>query len=68
MTDGIAAFLAMGGYGAFVWGAYAAATVVLVAILVASLLRVGREERQLEQLAGGSRRRSRAGAASEARP
>jgi heme exporter protein CcmD len=39
--DRIAAFLAMGGHGGFVWGAYGTAAVVLVALLVASFLRVG---------------------------
>ncbi len=35
-------FLAMGGYGAFVWPAYAIAALVLVGLLAASLLRLRR--------------------------
>ncbi|BBK35219.1 hypothetical protein STAQ_02970 [Allostella sp. ATCC 35155] len=59
MTDGIAGFLAMGGYGGFVWGAYGAAAIVLVAILAASIARVAREERALDRLSAGGRRRGR---------
>lgn len=59
MREGLAGFLAMGGYGAFIWGAYAAAALVLVAILVASIARVAREERALDRLAAGGRRRGR---------
>ena len=62
MIDRLAAFLAMGGHGGFVWGAYAIAAIVLLAILAASLLRVQREERALQRLAeaGGRRGRARA--------
>ena len=68
MTDGIAGFLAMGGYGAFVWGAYGAAAIVLVAILVASMARVAREERALDRLAAGGRRRGRTASAQARAP
>ncbi len=65
--DRIAAFLAMGGHGGFVWGAYGTAAVVLVALLVASFLRVGREERALERLSATSRRRGGSGRPAGAR-
>lgn len=67
MSERIGEFLAMGGYGAFVWAAYATAAVVLVAILVASLARATREERALARLAaaGGRRRGPRGQARAE---
>ena len=37
MADSISAFLAMGGYAAFVWPAYGAAAMVLVGLLITSL-------------------------------
>lgn len=41
-------FLAMGGYGAFVWPAYGAAALVMIGLLVASL----RERRAAERALG----------------
>ena len=49
-------FLAMGGHGAFVWGAYGVCAVVLVALTLASLRRLRASEaalRRLEQRRGG---------------
>lgn len=40
----------LGGYGAYVWPAYAAAAIVLVALLLASLRRVISTERRLARL------------------
>ncbi len=57
--DGISAFLAMGGYGQFVWPAYAVAAVVLVGLLVSSLVRLQREERALDRLSAAAPRRAR---------
>jgi heme exporter protein D len=53
-------FLAMGGYAAFVWTAYAVAAVVLVALLADTLHGLRSRERTLaalESLRGGRRRR-----------
>lgn len=57
----MAQFFAMGGYALYVWGAYAAALVVMVALLVASLR--GLRARQavasaLEAARGRRRKRS----------
>lgn len=57
--DGISAFLAMGGYGQFVWPAYAVAAIVLVGLLVSSLVRLRREERALDRLSAAAPRRAR---------
>ncbi|MGE0714681.1 MAG: heme exporter protein CcmD [Alphaproteobacteria bacterium] len=61
--EALSAFLAMGGYGGFVWPAYAVAAVVLVGMLAAALVRLRREERTLARLSAGTGRRSRARAA-----
>lgn len=45
--DSISAFLAMGGYGGFVWGAYGV-TVVVVAWLIVSSRRMLRRARAAE--------------------
>ena len=37
----IESFLAMGGYGVFVWGAYGVCAVVLAGLIVTSLRRFG---------------------------
>ena len=58
--DGLGSFLAMGGYGQFVWPAYAVAALVLVALLAASLVRLRREERTLSALSESAPRRGRA--------
>ncbi len=42
-------FLAMGGYGAFVWPAFGVTALVMVWLLVASLARLRRLERDLAE-------------------
>ena len=52
----IESFLAMGGYGVFVWGAYGVCAVVLAGLIVTSLRRLRASEtalRHLEQRRGG---------------
>lgn len=44
-------FLAMGGYGLYVWGSYAAAALVLVFNVVSALGRERSVRRQLQDLA-----------------
>jgi heme exporter protein D len=59
-------FLAMGGYAAYVWPAYAVAALVLIGLLVQSRSALRRNEallRHLEAARPPRRRRSRAGAA-----
>ena len=51
--------LAMGGHGGFVWGAYAIAAAVLIAILVASVAGMRRAERRLADQSRTPLRRSR---------
>jgi len=55
MTD----FLAMGGYGAYVWPALGLVAVALVALLAASLRAVRVSEDNLKRLEGDSPRRRR---------
>lgn len=45
-----ASFFAMGGYGGYVWPAYALAVVVMAALVVASLRSVRTSEAELERL------------------
>ena len=54
--DRLGEFLAMGGYGGYVWPAYLIAAGVLVALLVASLRTVRKQESRLAAL-----RRTRSG-------
>ena len=62
-------YLAMGGHAAFVWSAYGVAALVMVAMLVASLRGLRRQQqavRLLEQARGNPRReRPRPGALPE---
>jgi heme exporter protein D len=55
-------YLAMGGYAAFVWPAYAVTAVVLTGLVVQSLRRYRRVRRELEalqrELPAGARRRA----------
>jgi len=55
-------FLNMGGYGAYIWPAYGASALVLLALLVSSLSGLKADEKTLEalQAQGGGRRRRRA--------
>ena len=48
--DRIGEFLAMGGYGAYVWSAYLVAAVVLAALLIGSLRGVRKQEQRLAAL------------------
>ena len=48
--DRLSAFLAMGGYGGYVWTAYLVAVVVLAALLVASLRSARKQEARLAAL------------------
>lgn len=43
-------FFAMGGYGAFVWSSYAISAVILIALLVTSVRRLNKIERELVPL------------------
>jgi heme exporter protein D len=57
--SGLDAFLAMGGYAAYVWPAYGAAAIVLGGLLAWSLAGYRRAQRELEALqriAPGARR------------
>jgi len=48
-------FFDMGGHGAYIWPAYAIATIVIVGILVQTLRTMRQRERQLEILRQGRR-------------
>ena len=48
--DRLSDFLAMGGYGAYVWAAYLIAAVVMLALLVGSLRSLRAQESRLEAL------------------
>jgi heme exporter protein D len=41
-------FFAMGGYGAYVWGSYASAAIIIGALVIASWRRLARASRALE--------------------
>ena len=49
----MSAFLAMGGYAAFVWPAYGVAAVVLAALVIESLAAYRRARRDLARLDAG---------------
>ncbi|MDX1400454.1 MAG: heme exporter protein CcmD [Kiloniellales bacterium] len=48
-------FFAMGGYGVFVWPAYGITTVVLLALLISTLMRLKRNRRRVAELESGRR-------------
>ena len=48
--DAISTFFAMGGYGAFIWPAYALVSVVLIGLLMVSLRTLRSGEADLEAL------------------
>lgn len=48
--DGLAKFLAMGGYAAYVWPALGLAAAILIGLLVASLASARRREAELARL------------------
>ena len=52
MSEPVARFLAMGGYGAYVWPAYGLTLAVLGGLLWWSLGAYRRSQRRLEQLQG----------------
>ena len=54
--DGIAKFLSMGGYAAYVWPALGLTALVLSGLLVASLKSVRRREAELARLEAESAR------------
>jgi len=59
----LASFLEMGGYGGYVWPAFALSAVVLLALLVESLRRLRNGERALARLeAEAPKRRGKRGA------
>lgn len=53
--NAVETFLAMGGYGAYIWPAYGVASVVLAAIWIDGVWRRRVIERQLRALEGQSR-------------
>ena len=50
MGDWLQTFLAMGGYGAFVWPAYGLTLLIMAGLAVASLRRLRRARRELERM------------------
>ena len=58
--EGIESFLAMGGYGAYVWPAYALTAAVMITFLVTTLRSLRRHQKTLKSLEAktGPRRRS----------
>jgi len=62
--DTIGAFLAMGGYAAYVWPAYAVALIVLLAVALASLRELRAAETALAEAERGHEGRRRRGPAS----
>lgn len=71
MIAAVREFLAMGGYGAYVWPAYGLTAIVMAALLIASLRGLRERQRQLRALegtAGDRRRRNRPDASPEPEP
>ncbi len=56
--DGIRAFFEMGGYGVYVWPAFAVTAIVLIGLVLASLRSLRDNEETLEGLQGQRRRRA----------
>ena len=54
--DSFAAFLQMGGYGFFVWGAYLVCSMVLLALVIEPAINKRRLFKQLEKRAARERR------------
>lgn len=50
-------FIAMGGYGAFIWPAYGIAAIILAVLLIASLRQLRAAEKQVAALEAASPRR-----------
>jgi len=57
--DALETFLAMGGYGQFVWPAYGLSAVVMIWLLIDTLRRLRAAERALERLSAIAPRRAR---------
>ena len=64
--DGVSEFLAMGGYAAFVWPAFAVTAAVMIGLLVASSRGLRKESRTLDSLRPGRRRGRRDSGEAEA--
>ena len=64
----IVTFFEMGGYGAFVWPAYALTAVIMVTLAVSSLRRLRSEQRELRELEATAPQRRRDGAPSGKEP
>ena len=60
----IVTFFEMGGYGAFVWPAFALTAVIMVTFAVSSLRRLRHEQRVLRELEAKAPPRRRSGASS----
>ena len=56
--DRIAAFFAMGGYAAYVWPAFATATVVMTALVISTMRTLRRREREIAEIIKGRPLRS----------
>lgn len=54
----MAEFLAMGGYAAFIWPAYAVAAAVMIGLLAASIATMRRREALVDSLRAGRRQDS----------
>jgi heme exporter protein D len=57
VKDALLTWLAMGGYGRFVWSAYGAAIILLVGLLIVSLRALRARERELAASEGERRPR-----------
>jgi heme exporter protein D len=57
--ESLAAFVAMGGYGAFVWPAFGLTAVVMAGLAILSLRRLRAEERDLAAIESTRPRRER---------
>jgi heme exporter protein D len=53
-AGGLAGYLAMGGYAAFVWPSYGLAAVLLVALFLLSVRRLNRATRSLDRDSGAA--------------
>ena len=63
MPEALRAFLAMGGYGGYIWPCYLLGAVLMLALLVASLKAARAREAELEALQGNRQERARRRAA-----
>lgn len=56
--DRIATFLAMGGYAAYVWPAFAVAAIIMAGLVANTLRTLRRRERELAEIEGARGRRA----------